>query len=77
MDVTEWFDGSKTVPGQEGVYERAHGIRNLVKVYSYWNGDYWGLYTSTVTGAFKAKDDESSFQNMFWRGLKERPNEHA
>lgn len=73
MNVTEWFDGNTTVPGQEGVYE----VSKSPFRFAYWNGIFWSVASMSEIGATWHRNHRSCIQNPEWRGLKENPNEHA
>ncbi len=69
MKLTPWFSGDQK-PVRVGVYQRDIFGKGI-EVYSYWNGNYWCFYSSSVSGAVM-KDGlhlESAEQNLPWRGV--------
>jgi hypothetical protein len=64
---TPWFPGF-IKPVRKGVYQRK--VNNVVKCYSYWDGELWFLGERTVDKAHR--EPMLSFnQNGFeWRGLR-------
>lgn len=67
--VTDWFPAA-VKPVRRGVYERSMPDRSR---WSYWNGRRWSLSFSSAATAFKARACSSSYQNVPWRGLAEKP----
>ena len=72
--LTEWFDGSKFVPCNVGVYETAASINPICSIYfQYWNGEFWGVVRNSINSAIKDKNKKSFCQKSPWRGLAEKP----
>lgn len=70
--LTDWFDGKTTVPGQPGVYERAP-YRTAMPEFAFWNGNRWYVSRYTVDSAAVART-VTLFQDKDWRGLREPAN---
>lgn len=64
---TQWFEPHQK-PVRPGVYQRRSPEGGYC-FYSYWNGEFWGLYEFTTKSAAKCKDHPSAFQQSEWRGL--------
>jgi len=63
---TPWFPGTMK-PVREGVYQRK--VSNVVKCYSYWDGEQWFLGAKTPHLA-EIEPMLSMNQNRFmWRGV--------
>ena len=63
---TPWFPGTMK-PVREGVYQRK--VSNVVKCYSYWDGEQWFLGAKTPHLA-EIEPMLSMNQNRFmWRGI--------
>ena len=58
---TPWFP-TNTTPARPGVYETSNGFQH-------WNGEFWGLYSSTPGGAHEYIGYRSHYQNPHWRGF--------
>jgi len=67
--LTEWFDGSKFVPGHVGVYE----VDDVSEPYKSWNGIFWGISAYSVHEAIVFSAFKSMYQNPNWRGLRSEP----
>ena len=65
---TDLFEGS-VKPVHIGVYLRP----DMYFVFSYWNGKFWRVGSSTVEGAYRSKNGNSASQKSPWRGLAENP----
>ena len=69
MKLTPWYPGD-VKPVREGVYERDYGAAGLLEHrYCYWNGKWWGLYSTLPAGALWFKNKQSTSQNLPWRGV--------
>jgi hypothetical protein len=68
MKRTLWFPGN-VKPVHVGAYEKLVGKD---KGYQYWNGKFWGAWSTSPDMAFINKDTASGFQFEYWRGLEEK-----
>lgn len=67
MKYTPWFE-PETPPVREGVYQRYVPSMGAV-MYSYWNGECWGVFEATPAMAYRYRDKRSWYFNLKWRGL--------
>ena len=67
MKLTPWYP-PHIKPVRVGVYE------TLRKgCFQYWNGEWWGYWSSTKKDAFGLNGGKSVFQHPRWRGLAHPP----
>lgn len=77
--LTPWFDGPRTRPVREGVYETGlRGFRTVM--FQWWHmpakgalSGWWGLMCHTPQQAYEWRMKPSGEQNRDWRGLAEGP----
>jgi hypothetical protein len=65
---TLWYPGDMK-PHRKGVYEMIDGKD---KGYQYWNGEFWGLWSTSPDRAVDNRRGVSTWQNLPWRGLEEK-----
>jgi hypothetical protein len=74
--TTDWY--LEGLPERHGVYQVSLtrdeiGEKDPVVCYQHWNGEFWGLSTSTAEEAEQNADVRSAFQNPAWRGIAAPP----
>jgi hypothetical protein len=67
--LTKWFPAD-VKPKHPGVYER----RNAFWRYAFWTGRVWSPGADNVEEAYEIADyDQSTYQDVPWRGLAHPP----
>lgn len=71
--ITQWFTPNDP-PVNIGVYQTCEEGEQFFHMhgYQFWDGEAWGLFNTSPFTAMKEKNNYSSFQNNYWRGLTEK-----
>lgn len=70
MKKTEWFPAD-VKPVRVGVYQREYWSTCIG--FSHWDGERWGAGYDEFSLAAEHAGTRSSFQELRWRGLAEKP----
>jgi hypothetical protein len=54
-------------PVHIGMYSRQHPDGG--RVYSHWNGLFWGQYAQLIEEAFRTRNTPSVYQELKWYGI--------
>ena len=60
-------------PVREGIYQCVY--TKSIRLWSYWNGSYWGSMESVPDIAWKYRDFRNGYQDLPWYGIEKPQHE--